>query len=155
MWSVYGHCVSLISLEYLGFYWAWDFIDNLCSITLDRSANLYSRINIKYISSAWAYTRWLLALHLFLTSWGLSHLILFWHWLLGGCDLGYFKSYNQFPPLIFKSFYIFNKDWHLEIHDSSWLAWYLGFKHPFSLLHHIRYLDAKTPTCSSPMHGSS
>jgi hypothetical protein len=39
----------------------------------------------------------------------------------------------------------FNRDWHLEICDSPWLVWYLGFKHPLALLHHIRYLDAKTP----------
>jgi hypothetical protein len=87
MWSVCGHCVSLIPLGYLGFCWAWDFVDNLCSIHLDRVAYLYSRWNIKYISSTWACTRWLLPLHLFLTSWGLPHLILFWHWLLEGCDL--------------------------------------------------------------------
>jgi hypothetical protein len=49
----------------------------------------------------------------------------------------------------------FNRVWHLEICDSPWVVWYLGFKHPFALLHHIRYLDAKTPTCSSPMYGSS
>jgi hypothetical protein len=106
MWSVCGHCVSLISLGYLGFCWAWDFIYNLCSIPLDRAAYLYSILNIKYISLTWACTRWLLSLHLFLTSWGLSHLILFWHWLLGGCDLGYCKPYNQFPFLISKSYYI-------------------------------------------------
>jgi hypothetical protein len=156
MWSVCGHCVSLISLGYLVFCWAWDFVDNLCSIPLDRAAYLYSRLNIKYISSTWACIRWLLPLHLFLTSWGLTHLILFWHWLLGGCDLGYFKTYNQFPlfsPNHFISW--FNKDLHLEICDSSWLAWYLGFKHPLVLLHHIRYLDTKTPACSSVMHGPS
>jgi hypothetical protein len=106
MWSVCGHCVSLISLGYLGFCWAWDFVDNLCSILLDRATYLYPRLNIKYISSTWAYTRWLLPLHLFLTSWGLPHLILFWYWLLGDCDLGYFKPYDQFPLLIFKSLYI-------------------------------------------------
>jgi hypothetical protein len=49
----------------------------------------------------------------------------------------------------------FNRDWHLEICDSPWLVWYLIFKYPLTLLHHIRYLDAKTPACSSPMYGSS
>jgi hypothetical protein len=49
----------------------------------------------------------------------------------------------------------FNRDWHLEICDSPWLVWYHGFKHPLALLHHIWYLDAKPPTCSSPMYGSS
>jgi hypothetical protein len=106
IWSVCGYCVSLISLGYLGFCWEWDFIDNLCSIPLDRATYLYPKLNLKYISSTWACTRWLLPLHLFLTSWGLPHLILFWHWLLRGCDLGYFKSYNQFPLLISKSLYI-------------------------------------------------
>jgi hypothetical protein len=106
MWSVCGHYVSLISLGYLDFYWAWDFVDNLRSIPLDRAAYLYSKLNIKCICSTWACIRWLLSLHLFFTSWGLSHLILFWHWLLGGCDLGYFKLYNQFSLLIFKSLYI-------------------------------------------------
>jgi hypothetical protein len=65
MWSVCGHCVSLISLGYLDFCWAWDFIDNLCSIPLDRATYLYSILNIKYISSTWACTRWMLPLHLF------------------------------------------------------------------------------------------
>jgi hypothetical protein len=106
IWSVCDHCVSLISLGYLDFCWAWDFIDNLRSIPLNRAAYLYSRLNIKYISSTWTCTRWLLPLHLFLTSWGLPHLILFWHWLLGGCDLRYFKPYNQFSLLISKSLYI-------------------------------------------------
>jgi hypothetical protein len=36
----------------------------------------------------------------------------------------------------------FNRDCHLEICDSAWLVWYLGFKHPLALLYHIRYLDA-------------
>jgi hypothetical protein len=49
----------------------------------------------------------------------------------------------------------FNRDWHLELCDSLWLIWYLGFKHPLALLHHIRYLDAKTPACSSLRYGSS
>jgi hypothetical protein len=49
----------------------------------------------------------------------------------------------------------FNRDWHLEICDSPWLVWYLRFKYPFALLHHIRYLDVKTSACSSLMHGSS
>jgi hypothetical protein len=106
MWSVCDHYVSLISLGYLVFCWALDFIDNLCSIPLDRATYLYSRLNIKYISSTWAGTWWLLPLHLFLTSWGLPHLILFWHWLLGSCDLRYFKPYNQFSLLISKSLYI-------------------------------------------------
>jgi hypothetical protein len=106
MWSMCDHCVSLISFKYLGFYWAWDFVDNLCSIPLDRATYIYSRLNIKYISSIWACTSWLLSLYLFLTSWGLPHLILFWHWLLGGCDLEYFKPYDQFPLLISRSLYI-------------------------------------------------
>jgi hypothetical protein len=49
----------------------------------------------------------------------------------------------------------FNRDWHLELCDSPWLIWYLRFKHPLALLHHIRYLDAKTSACSSLMYGSS
>jgi hypothetical protein len=53
------------------------------------------------------------------------------------------------------SFLWFNRDWHLELCDSPWLIWYLGFKHPLALLHHIWYLNAKTPACSSPMYGSS
>jgi hypothetical protein len=156
MRSVCGHYVSLISLGYLAFCWAWDFVDNLYSIPLDRVAYLYSRLNIKYISSTWACTRWLLLFHLFLTSWGLSHLILFCHWLLGGCDLEYFKriiNFHFWSPNHFISW--LNKDWHLEICDSSWLDWYLEFKHPFALLHYIQYLDAKTPACSSPMHDLS
>jgi hypothetical protein len=106
MWSVCYHYISLISLGYLGFCWAWDFVDNLRSIPFDRASYIYSRLNIKYISSTWPCTRWLLPLQLFLTSWGLPHLILFWHWLLGGCDLVYFKPYNQFPHLISISLYI-------------------------------------------------
>jgi hypothetical protein len=49
----------------------------------------------------------------------------------------------------------FSRDWHLEICDSPWLVWYIGFKHPLAILHHIRYLDVKTPACSSPMYDSS
>jgi hypothetical protein len=49
----------------------------------------------------------------------------------------------------------FNRDCHLEICDSPWLVWYLGFKHPLALLHHIRYLDAKILACSSLMYGLS
>jgi hypothetical protein len=49
----------------------------------------------------------------------------------------------------------FNRDWHLELCDSPWLIWYLGFKHPLAILHHIWYLDTKTPTWSSLMYGSS
>jgi hypothetical protein len=103
---VCDHCVSLISLGYLGFCWAWDFVGNLYSIPLDRAAYLYSKLNIKCISSTWARTRWLLPFHLFLTLWGLPHLILFWHWLFEGCHLGYFKPYNQFSLFISKSLYI-------------------------------------------------
>jgi hypothetical protein len=32
-----------------------------------------------------------------------------------------------------------NRDWHVEICDSPWLVWYLRFKHPLALLHHIQY----------------
>jgi hypothetical protein len=49
----------------------------------------------------------------------------------------------------------FNRGWHLEICDSPYLVWYLRFKHSLVLLHHIQYLDAKTPAYSSPMYGSS
>jgi hypothetical protein len=152
MRCVCDHYVSLISLGYLGFCCAWDFVNNVCSISLDRAVYLYLRLNIKYISFTWACTRWLLSLYLFLTSWVLPHLILFWHWLLEvvTCDTSsrifnfHFWSLNLFISW-------FNKDWHLEICDSSWLAWYIEFKYPLTLLHHIRYLNGKTPACSSPM----
>jgi hypothetical protein len=49
----------------------------------------------------------------------------------------------------------FNRDWHLEICDFPWLVWYLRLKHSLALLHHIRYLNTKTPTCSSLMYGLS
>jgi hypothetical protein len=35
---------------------------------------------------------------------------------------------------------------------TSLIPW---IKHPLILLHHMWYLDAETPTCSSSMHGSS
>jgi hypothetical protein len=49
----------------------------------------------------------------------------------------------------------FDRYWNLEPCNSPWLIWYLRFKHPVALLHHIRYLDAKTAAYSSLMYGSS
>jgi hypothetical protein len=61
----------------------------------------------------------------FLTSWGLPHLILLWHWLevvtwkTSHCVINFhFWSLSHLISW-------FNKDWHFEICDSSWLAWFL------------------------------
>jgi hypothetical protein len=48
----------------------------------------------------------------------------------------------------------FNKYQHLKLCGSTLLDWYLGLKHSLALLHHIRYLDAKSSTLSSLMYGS-
>jgi hypothetical protein len=63
----------------------------------------------------------------FLNSWGLPHLIFLWHWLLE------IVTWNPLHHMIKIHFWSpshliswFNKDWHLEICDSSWLAWFLG-----------------------------
>jgi hypothetical protein len=52
--SVWGHCVSLISLRFLGYVEHWNFVGNPCVILLDRATCLHLRLNIKYISSTWA-----------------------------------------------------------------------------------------------------
>jgi hypothetical protein len=47
----------------------------------------------------------------------------------------------------------FNKYQHLELCDSPWLDWYFRLKHSLFILHHIWYLDVKSPSCSSSMYG--
>jgi hypothetical protein len=128
--------VSLISLGFLGFVQSWDFVGNPCGIPLNRAACIHSRLNIKYISSTWDCTLLIVATSLFLTSWGLSHVILVWHWLLEVVNWNtsnYMINFHFGSP----SHFIFwlRKDWHLEICDSSWLAWFLGLNiHlPFSI----------------------
>jgi hypothetical protein len=82
-------------------------------------------------------------------------MILTWATLPWAGNNGSFHYMTKTSLLIYATSSLwFNRDWHLEICDSPWLVWYLGFKHPLALLHHIRYLDVKTPACFSPMYGS-
>jgi hypothetical protein len=98
----------------------------------------------------------LLSLFIFVNAWvsqydlDLSNFTLSrWQWI--------FSSYTIKTPLLVHVILIswFNKYQHLELSDSSWLDWYIGVKHPLALFHHIRYLNGKTLTFSSPMYGSS
>jgi hypothetical protein len=105
----------------------WDFVGNICSIPLDRVACLYSRLNIEYISLIWACTMYIVVSSFLFVFMRVVTCALALALTLRGCDLGYFRPYDQFLLLISKSLCAwFNKDWHIEICDSSWLDWFFG-----------------------------
>jgi hypothetical protein len=137
MWSVCVHYISPISLGFLGYIEHWDFVGNPCGIPLDRATWLHSRLNIKYISSTWTFTTLIVATSLsFLLHEGCHMWSYFGHWLLevvawnnsNHMFIFHFWSLSHFISW-------FNKDWHLEICDSSWLDWFFGLNiHlPFSI----------------------
>jgi hypothetical protein len=137
MWSMYDHCVSLISFGVLCYIEHWNFISNLCGIPLVIAACLHLKLNIKYISST----------SFLLTSWGLSYVIFPWHWLL---EVVTWNTSNHMINLHFwsPSHFIswFNKNWHLEICDSSWLAWFLGLN-----IHFLFSITYGTSTSRLPL----
>jgi hypothetical protein len=125
---------SLLGFRYFNEH--WDFLCNPSVIPLDRAANLYLRLNIKYISSIWAYTILIVATsHLF----DFMRIVIYDLTLtltLRGCDLECFKPNDRFPLLLSSQFISWsNKDWHIEIYDSLWLDWFIGLNiHlPFSI----------------------
>jgi hypothetical protein len=155
MWSVWGNCVSLISLGFLDYVEHWDFVGNPCGIPLDRAASLHSRSNIKYISSTRACAILILAISFLLIPWELLHLILLQHWLLEVVTWNtshYTINFHFWSPCQLISW--FNKDWHLEMCDSSYLAWFLGLN---ILLSFSITSGTSTPILSlafsSTMHG--
>jgi hypothetical protein len=68
-----------------------------CSYTQKNKNSFFNLILHQY---------WTLSLHIFLTSWELPLLILFWHWLFRDCGVEYFISYDQFLILISMSLHI-------------------------------------------------
>jgi hypothetical protein len=87
-------------------------------------------------SSTWAYTILNLATLFLFNFTGVATFDLALVLTLRGCDLDYFTSYDQFwlwSPSHFISW--LNRDWHLVICDSSWLAWFLelNIHLPFSI----------------------
>jgi hypothetical protein len=74
MCSIWGHCVSLISLEVLGYVSIETLlVIHVVSLLIERQHILKIKYKINSLKLA---QYWILSLHLFLTSWGLLHLIL-------------------------------------------------------------------------------
>jgi hypothetical protein len=91
---------------FLGYVKYWDFIGNPYCIPLNRAVCLYSRLNIKYISSTWACTRLIVVTSLSFDFMRIATCDLALVLTFRGYDLEYFKSYDQFSLLIFKPLYI-------------------------------------------------
>jgi hypothetical protein len=111
----------------LGYVEHWDLVGNSCGIPPNRAAHLYLRLNIKYNSSTWACTILIVATLSLFDIMRISTLDLALALTLGGCDLKYFTCKNNLH--FWSTSHLiswFNKDWHLEICDSSRLAWFLG-----------------------------
>jgi hypothetical protein len=86
-------------------------------------------------------------LHFFLTLWGLTHVLLLWLWLLEvvtwvtwNCMINFHFWY----PSHFISW--FNKDWYLDIYDSSWLVWFLELN-----IHLPFFIKSGTSTLRLPL----
>jgi hypothetical protein len=135
--SVWGHYVLFISLGFLGHVEHWGFIDNPCVIPLDRATCLHSRLNIKYISSIWSCTMLILVtLFLFdfmrVATFDLALTFTLRRMWLRSTSHRMINLYFCSPSHFISWF---NRDWHLVICDSSWLAWFLRLNvHlPFSI----------------------
>jgi hypothetical protein len=103
--------------------------------------------NIKYISCTWACTILIIVTSLLFDFIRLATCDLVLALTLRGGDLGYLEPYDQFSLLVSKSLDTwFNKDWHLDICDSSWLDWFLR-----SNIHLPFFITSSTSTPRLPL----
>jgi hypothetical protein len=160
VWQILAHSWNLVYLHHswnLSGFWALWFCQDhhVASLFIVRRPIL--KREIKHIRINLSLSTWFF----FVSFSSLSKLeginmILTWATLPWAGNNG--SSYYMFKTSLLihvTSSLWFNINWHLEICDFLWLVWYLRFKHSLKLLHHIRYIDTKTPACSSPMYCSS
>jgi hypothetical protein len=159
VWQISAHSWNLVSLHHSwnisGFWVLWFCQDHhVASLFIVRWPIL--KREIKHIRINLSLSTFFFVLFLSLSKLEGINMILTWATLPWAGNNGSSQYMIKTSLLIhITSSLWFNRDWHLEICDSPWLVWYLGFKYSLALLHHIWYLYAKTPACSSLMYGSS